>query len=209
MAQRLKASPDVVLQMAGHAKRPSPETDITSRGTGAPHPTIPNDVEACDMGILGMKGKWETLSSEVAGSADGGFWGFSGSRVGGSEEALLGQSAFVSQTEIPATGCLQTIECLSDNVFTLQSFQNSIGTSSMGKGRGVKVKSYLSLDSVFFELDFLWIPTPVRRPRSRMACPRQRPQRRAATTKQKRATTTTTAPTNKTATRLDVFVIDR
>ena len=41
------------------------------------------------MGILGMKGKWETLevkSSEVVGSADGGFFGIfeiKGRRIGG------------------------------------------------------------------------------------------------------------------------------
>ena len=152
MAQRLKASPDVVLQRAGHAKRL-----LEPDGQAPSHPTISNDVEVFDMGMLGIKGKWETLetmSSEVVGSADGGFWGFSGPRVGGSEESLLGHSACFSRTEIPSTGFLQNLELLSDKNLTLQSGTNSISTGSMGKGRGVKdssLDSNCSLDfSTFF-----------------------------------------------------------
>ena len=44
---------------------------------------------------------------------------------------------------------LQHIEFLIDNHFALESVQHSIGTSSMGKSRGVKVRSDLSLNYVF------------------------------------------------------------
>ena len=81
MAQRLKASPDVMLQRVQHRQHSAAVSLLPEVHTSHTIPTLSNDI-----GICYMKGKWETLEvkrSEAGGPADGRCLGFDGSMVGG------------------------------------------------------------------------------------------------------------------------------